>query len=375
VSAPAKKRPRRALARRVSGAFRRRWRASLIVAAAVAALAVGAAFGWRWLSARPGPAGPPVAIAWPAGLDADEAAALLGDVGLVDGVRAMALYLRLSGATDCVVPGTHLLPGGASPRALAAALCRSEARPTVKLTIPEGFHRFAIAERLESLGIAAAASFLHASGDTALLHELSVELGAHPSAATAEGWLFPATYDFAIDTDPADVIRRLVTESHRRWQRLVDKHGLGSVADLGFGRREVLTLAAMVEKEAAVADERTLVASVFLNRLRDPQFRHLQSDPTAVYGCLVLELDACNGTDGKATPAINRDPKNTWSTYVTPGLPPGPIASPGDAAVAAVLAPADTRYRYFVSRGGGRHEFSETLEEHNAAVQRLRELR
>jgi peptidoglycan lytic transglycosylase G len=386
VSAPAKK-PRRPQAtprpRRRRGAklraLWRRWR-SLFIVLFVGWIVGGFCIGtWSWFAGRPGPSSPPVSIAWPEGLDPGEAAVLLHDVGLTDGVTSVALYLRITRSADCFRPGPHLLPGGASPRALVAALCRTSARPMVKLTIPEGFHRFAIAERLESAGVTARTSFLHATADPALLHELSIDIGSVPSAATAEGWLFPATYDFAIDTEPADVVRRLVVESDRRWQRLLDKHRAGFdalAADLGFGRREVLTLAAMVEKEAVAADERPIIASVFLNRLRDPEFKHLQCDPTAMYGCLAMpELAACSNFDGKASPAINRDPHNPWSTYVTPGLPPGPIGSPGESSIAAVLAPADTRYRYFVAKGGGRHEFSETYDEHNAAVQRLRELR
>jgi UPF0755 protein len=111
---------------------------------------------------------------------------------------------------------------------------------------------------------------------------------------------------------------------------------------------------------------------VFLNRLLDPSFpsHRLQSDPTAMYGCVAApeEAPSCAGYAGKATSAINRDPKNRYSTYTHAKLPPGPIASPGEKSIAAVLAPASTHFFYFVAAGKGRHTFSETLDAHNAAV-------
>ena len=100
--------------------------------------------------------------------------------------------------------------------------------------------------------------------------------------------------------------------------------------------------------------------------------RLLQSDPTSGYGCLEApdEAPSCAGYGGKITGAINRDKRNRYSTYVNEGLPPGPIANPGDRSVLAVLAPASSNYFYFVASGGGRHTFSETLADHNKAIKK-----
>src|SRR5262249_20685998 len=138
---------------------------------------------------------------------------------------------------------------------------------------------------------------------------------------------------------------------------------------LGWGAAEIVTLASIVEKEAAVDDERAIIASVFLNRLRDPTFvpHRLQADPTAAYGCLAQSppTSACVGWlaagGGRPSAEIEHDEGNLWSTYTHEGLPPSPIANPGDASIAAVLAPAKTKYLYFVAKGGGRHTFSESL--------------
>ena len=140
-----------------------------------------------------------------------------------------------------------------------------------------------------------------------------------------------------------------------------------------------MTLASMVEKEAVVDDEREVIASVFLNRLRDPSFKpkYLQSDPTAAYGCKVMpkRLTSCRDSGGKVSPAVNRDRNNRYSTYVYEGLPPGPIANPGEASLRAVFNARPGSYLYFVAKGGGRHAFSETYEDHLKAVARWRKLR
>lgn len=320
-----------------------------------------------------------VEIDWPAGADADQAAALLAGAGLVRSESAMAMFLRASGGTGDFIPGPHLLPSGATPWELRRMLSRAPDRPTARVTIPEGFHRFDIAARLEKLHVTGRRAFLAASADPVLLDKLGIERRGAVGAESAEGYLFPATYDLPKDSDPREVVTRLVKEADRRWEAIVSlrKGGLETLrAQLGWGRREVLTLASLVEKEAAVDEERSLIASVFLNRLLDPSFnpKRLQSDPTSAYGCVAFPEDApsCAGFNGKVTPAMNQDAKNRYSTYVRAGLPPGPIANPGAKSIEAVLSPAATKYLYFVATGGGRHTFSETLEAHNEAIRRPR---
>ena len=296
----------------------------------------------------------------------------LEQLGLVRSRTLFGLYATLVAAR--FAPGRHLLTDDVTPGDLVHRLERLEAGSRAKVTIPEGFTRFDIAKRLHGLGVCASSAFLEATADLALLRELGIE------GESAEGFLFPATYDLPKDSDARDVVRRLKVELDRRFAALEQAHRLGLTqleTSLGWGRREILTLASMVEKEAAVDDERPIVASVFLNRLRDPAFKRrlLQCDPTAGYGCLALKerVPACAGYAGKITHAINFDPSNAYSTYVREGLPPGPIANPGTKSIQAVLAPATTKYLYFVAREGRRHTFSESLDDHNTAVKDLRD--
>lgn len=345
-----------------------------------ATLALGAAGLLLGYGRMHGPAGTgAVELDWPSDLSSEEAAARLVAAGLAESEDTLTLFFRASGGTSDFVPGPHLLQRGSSPWELRRYLSRSILRPGAKLTIPEGYNRFDIGARLEKLGIAGKKAFLGASADRALLAELGIEGGKSPPES-AEGYLFPATYELGLDTDPREIVRRLVSEGNKRWESLIALRldGLRSLGGtLGWGRREVVILASIIEKEAAVDDERPIIASVFLNRLTDPTFhpRRLQSDPTSSYGCFAWpdEAPSCADFAGKPTPAINRDPKNRYSTYVHDGLPPGPISNPGTRSLEAVLAPAATRFFYFVAAGGGRHHFSQDLDTHNDAVHRGRD--
>lgn len=295
----------------------------------------------------------------------------LAEAGLVASPRLFDWYLRF--LSPPVAPGRHVLRDDLGPRSLAQRLTRSPARPTVRVTLPEGFHHRQIAARLAELEIVSALAFEKSVFDPALLSELRI------NAPSAEGRLFPATYELALDSDAAAVVRQLVREMDKRLARLDAKYPGSRVrlaTELTFDDQAIVTLASIVERESGDAAERPLVASVFFNRLRDPSFRPLrtlQSDPTAGYGCLVEPANApsCADYHGTVTPAMLRDPKNRYNTYRHPGLPPGPIANPGEGALAAVLAPATSDYLYFVADGRGHHRFSRSFEEHRQAVDAL----
>lgn len=343
-----------------------RWAAVLLAAGAVVLIAALALLVWGAVGGRP--ATRRVALAFPEDLDAAGTAALLAQHGLTHRPLLLSLYLRAYARTP--VPGSHLLEDGLTPRQLAQRLGRSSLRPAVRVTLPEGLHHLQMATRLHEQGVVGRDAFVSAVRDRALLERLGLP------GETAEGWLFPATYQLHVDSAPDAVVELLVAETRRRLERLRVAHAdrVAALArELGLDDAALLSLAALVEKEARHADERPKVASVYLNRLRDPTFRPLrmlQADPTAAYGC-VLEPErapSCAGFDGRVTPAMVRDPANRWNTYRHPGLPPGPIANPGEASLVAVLTAPPSDWLYFVHVGGGRHRFSRTLSEHEAAI-------
>lgn len=223
------------------------------------------------------------------------------------------------------------------------------------ITIPEGWTIFDIAGEFERQGICSREDFLAAAHDTSLVWDLS------PQAKSLEGFLFPSTYEFTRHTSCEQAVKRMVDNFRSIWEALVPSD---SPPPENFTPSQVVTLASLVERETPMPAERPVVASVFYNRLRLDHA--LQCDPTVQYA-LVL--------DGHPVKDIH--PKDLrvdspYNTYAHRGLPPGPIANPGEASLRAALAPASTDYLYFVANDEGGHFFSRTLAEHNRNVALLR---
>ncbi len=338
-------------------------------ALAIVAVAASAWFFVLYPAEPAGGRGRTVQIRLPRDPSPNDLAAALAAAGLVSNQRLFALWVRATGGAKRIVEGSHLLSDDASPRELMARLERRPGGGSARVTFPEGWTRFDMARRLQEKRVVALRDFLDATTDTVLLRELGIE------GDSAEGFLFPATYELSLDDDPRDVVRRMKREFDRRWDAASRSHS-GALSDVmasaNLSVRDVVTLASLVEKEAAQDDERPIIASVFLNRLRDPAFKpkRLECDPTAAYGCLVFPEKAasCGAFTGKPTAAIEHDADNPYSTYTHEGLPPGPIANAGEKSVEAAMNPASTRFFYFVARGEGRHSFSETYEAHVAAI-------
>lgn len=179
-----------------------------------------------------------------------------------------------------------------------------------------------------------------------------------------EGSLLPDTYRFSRGTARADIIERMRSDQRRFIAAIWDKRQ----PDLPYKSIEqALVMASIVEKETGRADERERVAGVFVNRLR--RGMRLQSDPTIIYG-----IAGGQGTLGRPITRSDIDTPTPYNTYTINGLPPTPIANPGRAAIEATLNPAKTKDLYFVADGSGGHSFSETLKDHNAAVQVWRQV-
>lgn len=223
----------------------------------------------------------------------------------------------------------------------------------VHVTFREGLTMAEMAKIFEAEGLGQAAAFMQAAKDPALVREID------PSAKDLEGYLFPETYALPRRSDAARLVRQMVGAfQHAFPQELRDA---GAAANLT--PRQLVTLASIVEKETAKPEERPIVAAVYRNRLRIGM--PLQCDPTVIYALQRA---------GVFTGNLRRDDllfDSPYNTYRYPGLPPGPIASPGKASLEAAAHPADVDYVYFVSRNDGSHEFARTLEEHNRNVQKF----
>ena len=245
-----------------------------------------------------------------------------------------------------IIPGEYELHAGMRPTELLEKIVKGEVYHYT-LTIPEGFNVVQIAEILDQKHLATKQDILRLTRDQAFIRSLNVQ------AATLEGYLFPDTYQISRYTPPESIIRTFVNRFHD----VVTPDLKDRATLMGLTLQEVVTLASVVEKETGLAVERPLVSGVFHNRLK--RGIPLQSDPTVIYA-----LESFDGNIRKADLSVN----SPYNTYKVRGLPPGPIANPGLAAIHAALYPTPTDFVYFVARNDGSHQFSATLDEHNKAV-------
>ena len=219
---------------------------------------------------------------------------------------------------------------------------------TWRVTLPEGSRSDEIAERLEASGLVDSEQFKAALGNQSLADELGVP------TIDFEGYLYPDTYSLPRGMSSEEVVRVLVGQFDRVWESEIEIQAKAA----GLSRNEVVTLASIVEKETAAPAERPRIAAVFLNRLQKGM--RLETDPTVIYGI--------EDFDGNLRRRHLNDKNNPYNTYQHFGLPPGPIASPGLAALQSVVNPEETDYLYFVSKNDGTHQFSKTYAEHVKAV-------
>ncbi|MFH1886079.1 MAG: endolytic transglycosylase MltG [Pseudomonadota bacterium] len=299
-----------------------------------------------WARQPPGAGQERVMVEIPRGQPFFATVRVLSEKGLVDRPRAFRLLARLTGSGARVQAGEYALSSSMSPLDILAALANGRV-VLHRLTVPEGLRMTQVAALVGEAGLCPAKAFLARATDPAFARSLGVE------ADSLEGFLFPETYRFPRPEAPERVLAAMAAELSRvfipDWE--------ARAAELGMTRREVVTLASIIEKEAARADEQPIISSVFHNRLAKKM--PLQADPTVIYG-----IENFNGNLTRK----DLETPTPYNTYVHRGLPPGPIANPGRGALWAALNPAATSFLYFVARADGTHQFSSTLREHRKAV-------
>ncbi len=278
--------------------------------------------------------------------------AVVGDrlaaLGVVSCGWKFRLLARLRGDERRIKAGEYALSADMDPNRILSKLVQGKVT-RYRLTVPEGFTMAQIADRVARRGLASRADFSQAASDPAFLARYGIP------AETAEGYLFPETYFFPKGASAADIAAAMVVRFRAVFSDRLQKRA----SALGMSVHEVVTLAAMIEKETGAASERPLIASVFHNRLK--RGMRLESDPTVIYGI--------DDFDGNLTRRHLAE-KTPYNTYRIKGLPKGPIANPGKAAIMAALYPAETGYLFFVSKKNGTHHFSADIRTHNRAVRR-----
>lgn len=286
-------------------------------------------------------------VSFPAGSGIRQLAKELKSKGMVRSSWHLIMVARLRGQARKLIAGDYRFNDGMTTAEILRKLTTGDVDYR-RFALPEGYSIYQAAELLEQKGYFSKAAFLDKCRDPALLKRLGIR------AASVEGYLYPATYHLPRHWNEEQLIGQMVEQFNKIYSTL-----RGGETGLGLSSHELVTLASIIEKEAVSPDEKPLIASVFLNRLRLGM--PLQSDPTAVYGIRAFA--------GKVTRAdIER--RSPYNTYLIAGLPPTPIGNPGLDAMRAVLHPARTSFLYFVARQDGTHQFSRTLNEHNRAVAR-----
>jgi len=321
----------------------RRWvlTGALLVVLLVAGLAGLVAFNVARQFESPGPLAAETDLVIPRGAGLTAIARTLADAGVIRDALTFRLGVGYHRAARDLKAGEYRFPAAASMRQVMEIL-RSGETVVRRLTVPEG----------------------RTSREIVALVAAAEGLSGEPGPVPEEGSLLPETYHYHWADERSQLIDRMATAQRDLLRELWDKR----YPDLPIASPEkAVVLASIVEKETSLDDERALVASVFVNRLK--RGMRLQSDPTVVYG-----LTQGQAPLGRALTRKDLDTPSPYNTYQIDGLPPGPIANAGRAALQAVLNPADTRYLYFVADGSGGHAFAETLDEHNRNVAKWRKL-
>lgn len=320
-----------------------KWIQRLLLLAMLAVVAVNALAAWiAYDYNRPGPLLYPQSLIVPRGQGFRATARALENQGIIRNSLTLQVVAFVLHKAHLFKAGEYVFPPGISAHAVMDMVV--EGRVTSRrITVPEGY------TVQEVIGLL--------NREPALTGEVTGDI--------PEGSLLPDTYLFMYGDSRQEVLRQMRGAMDRVLAHLWETRQQGLPLDTP---QEALTLASIVEKETGVRDERPLVASVFINRLR--KGIRLQSDPTVVYGLLKKDGKPL----GRALMLSDLKIETPYNTYVIDRLPPGPIANPGKAALEAVLNPPDTDYLYFVATGSGGHHFATSLKEHNHNVSEYRKV-
>lgn len=288
------------------------------------------------------------------GMSTSDIAQLLHNEQLVKNPDAFRQEARFRGLGTKLKAGAYQIDGGMSNREIMELIAKGQVQ-YLKFVVPEGYTAVQIGKKLEYEGLGKAEKFLSVAKDYAPYEYMKTEDAN--VVFKSEGFLFPATYDFPVGITEEKVLQRLV----KQFDIEIKESGIyKTVADRKLVLRDVVNMAAMVEKESVYVDEQPRIAGVFLKRLEIGM--PIQSDTTIQY---IL------GTQKEIITYADTEIQNPYNTYQNPGLPPGPIASPGLSAMKAVLEPEKTDYLYFVAEKNGYHRFSKTYDEHLRAIREI----
>ncbi|HRC62824.1 MAG: endolytic transglycosylase MltG [Dehalococcoidia bacterium] len=304
-------------------------------------------------------AGQPVTFVVKAGISASQIAADLEDARVISDRRRFEALAKLTGESADLKAGCYVF-SERTPAAEVIVRLREGITSLSSLAVPEGRRVEEVGAALERAGITTADAWR-----AALQSAPRDVLPEAPPGDSLNGYLFPATYPVECRADAPKMVQAML----EAFTAEVTPALVEEAKQKGLSLHQVVTLASIVEREAAIRSEQPIIASVFLNRLDEGM--PLQADPTVQYAIATANPPQ-GGASWWKTGLTEADLgfESPYNTYLHKGLPPGPIANPGIDAILAVIRPAKTDYLYFVAKGDGSHAFASTLAEHNANVQR-----
>lgn len=306
------------------------------------------------------PAAEAVRISIPAGSHSGAIAGLLEDHGLIRSQRFFRYYLKYKREGDRFQAGIYDFTPGMTKDELIAKLNAGDTvkEETVKFTIPEGYTIRQMADKLEQEGLASKAEFVQLADSREWTDKWTPQIPDSAYRHRLEGYLFAETYEMKKGSTAKEIVFRMLEETDKKtgqlppdWQDKLQARGMSF--------HQMLTVASMIEREVAVDEERQIVAGVIYNRLAKGM--PLQIDATIQY-LFERSKDRMLEKDLQI--------ESPYNTYLNPGLPPGPIASPGLLSIKAAIYPQETLYQFYVTKkdGSGGHLFAETYEEHKANI-------
>lgn len=274
----------------------------------------------------------------------EEIAQQLEDKGIIEYSFLFEIFSKFSTAEEKITPGTYTLSSHLDYRAIVTNLKETDGPlKTVEVTIPEGRNMMQTFQLLEDNGVCDVDVLLECAANYEFDYDF-LDPDKQGNEKRLEGYLFPDTYEFYVDSDPEDAIEKFLDNFGRR----VKDHMYLRAEEMGYSFDEIMTIASMIEMEAASDSERTTVSSVIYNRLKSYDFPRLQIDATVQYA-LGEHKDKLSYEDLQVD--------NPYNTYVYEGLPPGPITNPGITSIGAALNPDDTNYYYYALSTDGTHRF------------------
>lgn len=334
----------------MKGCWRWLWRLALIAAVlAVVAAGLGGYYSWQKLNEPyQGYEGERL-LSFPSGTSVSTILQQLADNGVILDARLARAYLIYYLDDPPLQAGEYRFSEALSTPQVLDLLVRGQV-VTYPMTLIEGLTLEEAAEAIAAAGFGDAETLKREMRRGDLVSDLD------PLAEDLEGYLYPDTYHFASSATERDIVAALLRNFRQRFRKDVEPF----LGDYDGTVRELVTLASIIEKEALLDDERPIISSVYNNRLRIGMA--LYADPTVIFA--IKKKGTWDGNLRR--PDLKLD--SPYNTYVYPGLPPGPICSPGVASMVAAANPAETQFLYFVSRNDGSHVFAKSLSEHNRNV-------